>query len=191
MAKGKHMTQKLKTVPLPDTNSLPKNVRDLLEQLPPLNVFKMVANVPTSLPPFIEFTKSFFNDGDVDSRLLEIGILRVAHVNKCDYQWHQHKEIADSVGISEKEITSIRTEATVKSLSSTENFICKVADELTNNANLSQKTFEELFEYYSTKQGVAIILCLSFYNMLSRFLNATRVPIEKNNPLKGKSSPLH
>jgi alkylhydroperoxidase family enzyme len=184
------MKQKFKTIPLPDINSLPKNVHDLLEHLPPLNVYKMVANVPSSLLPFVDLAQSFFKDGDVDTRLLEIGILRVAYKNNCDYQWHQHKQIAQSIGITEQELTSISSETTVSSLTAQENYICTLADELTINATINEKVFDDLFAQYSIKQGVALILCFSFYNMLSRFLNATRVEIEKNNPLEGKSSPL-
>lgn len=184
------MTETFKTVPLPDLGGVPNYVREVLEHLPPLNVYKMFAHLPSSLPPFVELCKSFFNDADVDVRLLEIAILRVAYLNKCDYQWHQHEEISTSIGLDKKEITLIRTQAEVKSLCPAENFICALADELTLHANLSDKRFEELFAHYSTKQGIGLILCISVYNMVSRFLNATRVQIEKSNPLEGKASPL-
>lgn len=181
---------KFKSVPLPNVDSLPKNVQDLLEQLPSLNVYKMFANLPSSLPPFIELAQSFFNNGTIKTRLLEIAILRVAYINKCNYQWHQHEQIARSLGIDERDLAAIANKSKVKSLNPDENFICTLTDELTKDANLSDKNFEELFARYTIEQGVAIILCISFYNMLSRFLNATRVHIEKNNPLEGKSSPL-
>lgn len=185
------MTKKFKTVPLPEVHSLSKNVQEALNHLPGLNVYKMFAHIPTSLIPFTELAQSFLKDGGVDLPLLEIAILRVAHVNNCLYQWHQHEEIAKTIGITEKEITAIGTEKVVESLSPEKNFICKIADELTTTANLSNKVFEELFVHYSIKQGIAIVLCISFYNMVSRFLNATRVQIEQNNPLEGKSSPLN
>lgn len=183
--------QNRKTVPLPDVHSLPEDTRKLLERLPALNIFKMVAHLPSSLPPFVEFPQSFFDDGGVDQRLLEIGILRVAHLNHCAYQWHQHETISKSIGISERELNLIRTEPVVKSLSPQENFICTIADELTKTAKLSDKTFDELFNKYSARQGITIILCISFYNTVSRFLNATRVQIEENNPLEGKTSPVN
>jgi 4-carboxymuconolactone decarboxylase len=185
------MRQPIKSVPLPDVNTLPQNERELLERLPQLNVFKMLTNLPNSLIPFIEFTKSFLNDKVVDLRLLEIGILRVAHLTNSPYEWHQHELLAKSTGIGEKEINIIRTESVVNSLSSERNFICKISDELTTTSNLSDEVFGKLFMNYSIQQGMAIILCMSFYNMLARILNATRVQIETENPLAGKSSPVN
>jgi 4-carboxymuconolactone decarboxylase len=183
------MDQKIKTIPLPEINTLPPEVQKLLAQLPALNVYKMFANLPATFAPFIQMAHSIF-DGTVDSRLLEIVILRVAALNKSEYQWHQHEQIASSIGISKQEIAEIKTESIVSHLSSAENVLCAITDEITKTAQLSDAHFEYLFTHYSQHQGLTIILCISFYNMLSRFLNATRVPIEAVNPLEGKSSPL-
>jgi 4-carboxymuconolactone decarboxylase len=180
-----------KTVPLVDMNALPEDLRDLLERLPQLNIFKMVAHLPTSLKPFTELAKSILQDGDIELRLLEIGILRVAYLTASVYQSHQHETIAKSIGMTEREISIIRSDGIVNDLNPEENFICKIADELTSDVNLKEETFKELFSHYSNQQAITIILCISFYNMVSRFLKATRVPIEKNNPLEGKSFPIN
>lgn len=177
-------------VPLPTDESLPTETKEFLHTLPALNVYRMFANIPRSLPPFIQLAKSFLVESKFSIQLLEVGILRVAHLTKSPYEWHQHEIMAKANGVTDDEIEIIRTENSVKSLSEEKNFICKIADEITLNVNLKDETFNQLYSRYSKEQGLQLVLCLSFYNMLSRFLNATRVPIEAVNPLAGRGSPV-
>lgn len=179
------------TISLPSLDSLPHDTQQFLAQLPALNIYRTIATIPSSLEPFIALAHSLYKDGGVPPRLLEISILRVAYVNKCDYQWHEHEQIALSVGITEAELAILKTAETVDSLSPEENLICKVADELTLHAKLDDALSEKFFAHYSALQAIAIILCISFYNMVSRLVNATRIPIEANDLLKGKSSPFN
>jgi 4-carboxymuconolactone decarboxylase len=67
--------------------------------------------------------------------------------------------------------------------------MCRVSDEITLHAKLTDETFQELFKRYSVSLGSELILCLSYVNMLGRFINCTRVQIEETNPLEGRTSP--
>jgi len=176
-------------VPLPTDDAIPAQTLAFLQTLPPLNVYRMLTNVPNSLQPFIELARSFLNSDEFTMRQREIAILRVAHLTHSPYESHQHTLLAKSAGMTESEIAIINSEHPVTSLNEEENLICLVADELSLDVNLTETTFHLLFSRYSTKKAGELILNISFYNMLSRFLNATRTQIEENNPLEGRSSP--
>lgn len=180
----------MKTVPLPNDDQLPAEIVKILKELPPINVFRMVANVPTSFIPFIDFAKSLLALGKFDPKLREIAILRVAHLTKSPYEWHQHYFIAQSNGVTDHEAETVRRETPVHSLTPEANFVCQVADELTLNVGLSEKTRAELYQKYNIEVGTELIFVLSYFNMLSRFLNGTNVQIESTNPLEGLDSPV-
>ena len=178
------------SAPLPDEATLEPKMRNLLKSLPPLNKFRMLANVPQSFSPFIELAHSIYHAGTFDPKLREIAILRVACMTNSIYEWHQHTFIAKFHDVSDTVIDILQTENPVTGLSAEENFICQVADELTTNAALSDGAFKKLFSDYGANQACEIILVISYFNMLVRYLNGTRTQIEADNTLEGHQSPL-
>lgn len=179
----------MKSVPLPKDEQLLESIRKTLSQLPALNVFRMLGNIPKSFHPYVELARSLLGEGKFNRRLRQIAILRQAHLLKSDYEWHQHVFLSKANGVTDKEIEVIRSENPVTSLGKEEIFLCKVSEEITLNARLSDATFDELFKRYSIELGSELILCLCYVNMLGRFINCTRVQIEPTNPLEGRGSP--
>lgn len=116
-------------LPLPKDSELSDLVVDKLNRLPNINVFRMVANAPQMLTPFVDMVQGLYNS-KVDIRLREIAILRQASQAKSEYELHQHKFIASANGITDKEISLICSANKVSKLSELENTICQMSDEL-------------------------------------------------------------
>ena len=165
-------------VPLPDESKLAPEIRERLGKLPPLNVFRMMANVPASFQPLIDFAMSLLMRGEFDPRKREIAVLRVAHVTHAHYEWVQHVRVAKSVGLTDEEIAKIAVDAPVTSLDSEANLLCRVADEISKDVRLSDEALAAVLEHYGVRQATELILCVSYFNMLSRFLESTRVELE-------------
>ena len=60
---GKNLMSKapFNAVPLPTDDVIPAQTLAFLQTLPPLNVYRMLTNIPSSLQPFIELARSFLN----------------------------------------------------------------------------------------------------------------------------------
>jgi alkylhydroperoxidase family enzyme len=181
---------KFDSVPLPKDKDLPEAIQKKLAEMPALNIFRMLANVERSFTPYIQLAASLLGQGKFEPRIRQIAILRQAHLIHSRYEWHQHVFLSKANGVTDREIEVIRSENPVHSLGPEENFVCRVSEELTLNATLTDATFGELFERYSIELGTELILALSYANMLGRFINATRVQIEATNPLEGRKSPI-
>jgi len=87
-------------IPLPKNEDLDPEVRDLLSILPPLNLFRMLANAPASIKEFLEMGASILMRSEFDPRKREIAILRVACVTQAPYVWHHHVAIGKTTGIT-------------------------------------------------------------------------------------------
>ena len=94
-------------MPLPRDEDLPEPTRAALAQIPPLNIFRMVANAPTSFQPLMDLAASILLTSEFDARKREIAILRVAHVTHSIYEWTQHERLAKNLGVREEEIKAI------------------------------------------------------------------------------------
>ena len=170
-------------VPLPDDNDLDPESREILSKLPALNVFRMMANAPASFRPWVEFAFSILAKSEFDARKREIAVLRVAHVTRAGYEWFQHVIVAKRVGVTDEEIEKIAVDGPVTQLDEEGNLLCRVADEISNEVRLGDDALQQILDRYGTRQATELILCVSYFNMLSRLLESLRVPLEKESPL--------
>ena len=164
-------------IPYPEMSSLAPEVRALVESFP-MNVARMVANAPASVKGFLELAQSVLFYSSFDPRKREIAVLRVAHVTNAVYEWTHHVVLAKNFDISDKEIEIIRTEEPVTSLDEEGNLLCLVADEISRNVRLSDDALSKILKRYGTREATELILCVSYFNFVSRFLESTRVELE-------------
>lgn len=165
-------------VPLPDDSQLSPEIRATLAALPPLNVFRMMANAPASFQPLIDFAMSLLLQSELDARKREIAVLRVAHVTRSAYEWTQHVVVAKATGVTEDEIGKIAVDGPVTALDQEGNLLCRVADEISRDVRLSDEALAAVLDRYGVRQTAELILCCSYFNMLSRFLESTRIELE-------------
>lgn len=177
-------------IPLPADDTLAPEIRERLASMPPLNVLRMVANAPGSFNGFLELGASIMFGSEFDARKREIAILRVAHVTHSIYEWTQHVEVARMSGVKDDEIEKIATEGAVTALDEEGNLICRVADEISRDVRLSDEALSLTLDRYGIQGATELILCVSYYNMISRFLESTRVPLEEENVLQNDTNAL-
>lgn len=174
-------------IPLPTDEELKPEHRELLARLPPLNVLRMVAGAPRAVRPFMELGGAVLSTA-LDPQRREIAVLRVAHATCAPYEWAQHEQLARNVGVGAAEIDAIRSEEPVVSLDEERNLICRVADEISRDVRLSDDALDQLVERYGPREAAELILLVSYYNMVSRFLESTRVEIEDEALLRDATS---
>jgi 4-carboxymuconolactone decarboxylase len=173
-------------IPLPTDDELEPGQREILANLPALNVFRMVAGARRAVRPFLGLGAAVLN-GPLDARRREIAILRVARATNARYEWVQHEQLGRNVGVTDAEIEAIRTEEPVSSLDEECNLICRVADEVSRDVRLSDDALGQIVDRYGPREASELILLVAYYNMVSRFLESTRVEVEDEPLLTGRT----
>lgn len=173
-------------IPLPSDDELEPKHRELLASLPPLNVFRMVAGAPRAVRPFMALGSAVLSTA-LDARRREIAVLRVAHATHARYEWAQHRQLAENAGVTKAEIAAIDNEDRVSSLDDECNLICRVADEVSREVRLSDEALEQIIDRYGPREATELIMLVSYYNMVSRFLESTRVELEDEPLLQGQT----
>lgn len=164
-------------MPLPNEEELPEEIRERLSASP-LNVSRMMANAPASFVGFQEFAGSILFRSEFDPRKREIAVLRVAHATKTDYVWTHHVRLGKSLGVTDEEVDKIGSENPVTSLDEEANLLCRVADEISLDIRLSDDALSQILDRYGARGAAELILCCSYFNMLARYLQSTRVELE-------------
>lgn len=163
---------------LPTDEQLSPDILKTLKSVPPANIFRMMANAPTSLKPFILLATSILVQSAFDARKRELVILRIAHVTRSYYEWVQHVRIALIVGVTQEEIDRIAVDGDVQGFDEETNLLFRVAEEISLNVRLSDDALQGIVQRYGQRQATELILCCSYFNMVSRFLESTRIEVE-------------
>src|SRR3954447_9071940 len=90
-----------------DPGAAPETVREALDQLPPLNIFRTLAHAETAFRPLLRFAGSVLGRMQLDPLVRELAILVVAHEAEAEYEWIQHVAIAKQVGATDEQIAAI------------------------------------------------------------------------------------
>src|SRR5881227_4216823 len=95
-------------VPYPDPAALSERNQQVLANLPPLNVFRMLAHAETAFRPYLRFGGALLADLQLGPVPRELAILQTARVFEADYEWIQHVAIGRAVGVTDEQIAALR-----------------------------------------------------------------------------------
>ncbi|MBV9093764.1 MAG: carboxymuconolactone decarboxylase family protein [Streptosporangiaceae bacterium] len=178
----------MRSVDLPEDSEIPEPALQRLRSVAPINIYRLLGIVPQAVVPWTDLVQAVY-ECELEPRLREIAICRQAHAANAGYELHQHSFIARNNGVSEAELEAVLSDSPVSSLDSAANLVCRVADELEARAALSDEAFDELYGTFGRRRATELLFVLSFYSAAGRLSNATRIPIEDENPLRGSSNP--
>ncbi len=165
-------------IPYPEISSLPSTNRALLDQLPPLNIFKMLSGTGASFAPFMQFISAYLNEGVLDPELRELVILRVGHLCGSPYEIHQHERVARTLGVSEARIAAVKTALPSATFDKIQSAVLHFTDEQVANVKVSDETFAATQKHLSDAGIIELTLIIGTYIMVCRFLETMEVELE-------------
>jgi len=155
-----------------------------------LNVIKMMAGTDDMYPAAVGFIRAMFAAQDVDPKIREMIMLRAAKVLHCPYEWGANVVLATNVGLSNAEIEATGSDEPVTRIHPDYVLICRATDELSLDATLTDSTLSDLLSRFGSIICRKLILIIGWFNLLARFLNGCRVPMEDFTKLREKTDPL-
>lgn len=162
----------------PDPLSLPQTHQDILNGLPNLNVFRMMAGAGAMFPPFMDFINAYLNNGVVDAQLRELVILRVGNISGSTYEVHQHERVARTVGLTEERIAATKAPSPSDTYSEAENAALCMVEEIVAKVRPSDATFKKAQAHFSEGQLQELTIIAGFYMMVSRYLETLDIELE-------------
>ena len=177
-------------VPLPSDDDLTPATRQVVRGSgADLNVSRMFGGTAEFFPAINMIVDNIFNAQDVNPKLRELIFLRSAKKLSALYEWEAHSVIGRSVGLTDAEIEALSSDGAVCGMSPEYMLICTATDELTVSATLTDETLSRLLERYSAVIVRKLIFMIGWVNLLARFLNGCRVPLETVHKVGTRASP--
>lgn len=161
---------------------MPAKTRDMItggkSGLSGLNINKMMAHAENSVRHFMRFGNSLLTQAELDERLRELVILRVATLCRSHYEWYQHEILARKVGVPEEQIAAVKEGPDSPEFNELEKVVLRYTEEVTLIVKSSDETFNELAKHLNQRELVELTLTIGFYNLVARFLENTEVEVE-------------
>lgn len=167
-------------LPYVDPATAPPAVREALEALPPLNIFRLAAHAESALRPFLRLGGALLTQAALDARLRELAILRVAARSGARYEWVQHAAIATAVGVSEEQVAALeRGDIAADCFDDDERLILAFTTEVLEDVGASQATFERVNVRFSPREIVELILTVGYYMMIARLMETAQIDLDE------------
>jgi len=105
----------------------------------------------------------------LDPAVRELIILRVAVLNRADYEYDTHLPYARQAGIPERKIAAVKGVDTTE-FDETERAVLDYTDALTRQVQVDDAIFERVRSRFDSRGLVELTATIAAYNMVSRFL---------------------
>ena len=120
--------------------------------------------------------------GKLSPRDRELVVLRIGWLCKAPYEWGEHVKIGKRVGLTPEEIERATRGSTAPGWSEHDRAIVRAAEELHQDAMISDETWEVLSRRLDEQQLIELPLLVGQYQGLAYLQNALRLRLIPGNP---------
>jgi alkylhydroperoxidase family enzyme len=141
-----------------------------------INVYRMLLHSPPLAESWFEHSNAVRWKTELEGRLRELVIVRIAQVSGVDYIVRQHvPKLTEPEGITEADITALSHWRLSANFNERERAALALADVMTRDIEVPDSIYNEAARHFSTRQLVELIVLIGAYNMNIRVLTALRI----------------
>jgi 4-carboxymuconolactone decarboxylase len=167
-------------LPYVDPAQAPPEVREALEALPPLNIFRTLAHAETALRPALRLGTAILTQQQLDPKLRELVILRVARLTGAEYEWVQHVAIGKALAVSDEQIAALEGgDIEAGCFDARQRLVLRFTTEVVEDDGASEATFRDAAEEFSPREIVELIVAAGYYRMLAALMRSVDIDLDE------------
>lgn len=143
-----------------------------------LNILGTFAHHPALAAAFWVFNGHILNTSTLTMRQTELAVLRVALRRNSEYEWQQHLHAARACGIDDTEIVAIASREGDHRWSEADDALLTAVDELIDDSNLSDETWEVLSASLDDQQIIDLIFTVGAYVTIAMLMGVAGIPLD-------------
>jgi alkylhydroperoxidase family enzyme len=176
-----------------DPGKAPAQVREPLESLPALNIFRTLAHAESAFRPWLRFGGAVLGEMTLDPVSRELAILTVAKEAEADYEWIQHVTIAKAVGATDEQVaalaeadscssegadTRIAAAAEGGAFTPPQRAAIELAAAVVRGPRISDELFACVRAQFTEREIVELLLAIGQYLMLARVMTVLEIDLD-------------
>jgi 4-carboxymuconolactone decarboxylase len=177
-----------------DPAAAPADVRETLENLPPLNIFRTLAHAESAFRPFLRFGGAVLGQMALDPVVRELAILVVAKEAEAEYEWIQHVAIAKHLGARDEQIAAIAAADSCSSEGADERIrqagdgqlfdkrqraAIELAAAVVRGPQVSSDLWDCVRPQFSDREVIELLLAIGEYLMLARVMTVLEIDLDE------------
>jgi alkylhydroperoxidase family enzyme len=155
--------------------------RLVLDQVPPLKLFRTMCHAPEALMGFATHGAALLFKTKLDPVWREIVILVVAHARGNDYEIREHERIAGEVGCPREKVEALRKPDSPwqrQPFSAEEAALANFAIEMLNQRAPSDEAYGAVAAFLEPRELVELVMCVAYYYAAAMFLDTFAIEPE-------------
>ena len=139
-------------------------------------LYQALLNSPAIASGWEKMLTAVRNRTQVPSDLRELIILRIAVINRAQFEFDAHAPLARCAGVSEAKIEGLRGwPATQSVFGDDERMVLELTDHMTRDVDVPEIVINRVRARFGEQQLVEFVATVAAYNMVSRFLVALNI----------------
>lgn len=144
-----------------------------------LNLALLLANAKTMGPGFSMMLKSMMLELSLPPLEREIVILAVLHLDRGEYEWAQHLQVADAMGIPKAKVDAIAHERFADPVfTDRERALLAFTRQNVRSVRVDDAVFNPVAAFYDARQIVETIFVIGIYMMILRVSEVAELEID-------------
>lgn len=144
-----------------------------------INVYKLLLNSPPLAETWFDHLGAVRWKTQLDGRLREIVIIRIAYVNDVPYVLRQHvPKLAEAEGMIAAECEALKDWEKSDLFDARERAALAFADCMTRDVAVPDDVFDELSDHFDERRIVELAVLIGTYNMHNRVMTALKIDLE-------------
>lgn len=144
-----------------------------------INLSRLLANAPTLAPKFTEFNMTMAREIEIPNLEREIVCLATLHLDRGEYEWAQHMEVAKIMGIPQEKVDAIAAERFNDPVfTDRERALLAFTRQVVKSVRVEDCVFNAVAAFYSPRQMVEILFVIGNYMMVLRISEAAELVVD-------------
>jgi len=143
------------------------------------NLYKMLLKCPPVAAGWLHLLTAIRQQSELGGQPRELAILRVALINRAEYEYRAHVPFALKEGLSRDQIETLPTWQNSELFDSRQKAVLAYTDSMTKDIHVPDDVFRAVREHFNDREIVELTATVAAYNLVSRFLEALQIDKEK------------
>lgn len=157
----------------PELANLEKKILEERGRISPL--YQILLNAPEIAQGWEALLTAIRNRNSLSPAIREMIILRVAVLNRAQYEFDEHVPHAIKAGMSEEKIEVLKQIQISNLFDAQEQSILTLTDVMTTVIQVPDDVFATIKVNFNDQEILELVATISAYNMVSRLLNALHI----------------
>jgi len=150
------------------------------DALADLSIFRVLLRHPQLARALERPLAQLLFRNQLDARLRELAIMRIAWNTACCYEWTQHWRVARDLGVAASDLLGVRDPPGHSGFGSAERAVLAAVDETVRDGSISDRTWTACSAALGGDEQalLELVTAIGWWRMLASILETLRVPLE-------------